>query len=272
MTAFRSDKLFSGPIPEIYETYLVPLIFEFYAKDLAHRVAAESVTRVLEVAAGTGVVTRSLVDALGSGVSISATDLNQSMLDYGAAIRAEENVDWRQADALELPFGDATFDAVVCQFGVMFFPDRAKAYAEALRVLKRGGRLVFSTWDHINENEFADVVTDSLAGIFPDDPPAFLVRTPHGYFDVDEIGADLKAGGFTAVPEVKTTAARSKASSPSIPALAFCQGTPLRNEIEIRDASRLGHATDVATAALSERFGNGLVGGKIQAHVVTIRA
>ena len=272
MTSHHSDKIFSGSIPELYEKYLVPLIFEPYAQDLARRVGSEPVSRVLEIAAGTGVVTRAVVDALEPDVSVVATDLNQSMLDYGASIRADENVEWRQADALALPFNDATFDAVVCQFGVMFFPDRAKAYSEALRVLKRGGRLLFNVWDHIGENEFADIVTESLAGVFPADPPLFLARTPHGYSDIDQIASDLRRGGFTASPNVETMDARSKASNPSIPAIAYCQGTPLRNEIESRDGSLLMYATDVATAAVSARFGAGAVDGKIQGHIVSVRA
>jgi len=272
MTTGHSDTIFSGSIPEIYETYLVPLIFEAYAKDLARRVRGKPISRVLEIAAGTGVVTRAMVDALEPNVSIVATDLNQAMLDHGASVRADKNVDWRQADALALPFEDATFDAVVCQFGVMFFPDRPNAYSEALRVLKRGGHFLFSVWDHIRENEFADTVTESLAGVFPADPPQFLARTPHGYSDINEVASDLRKGGFTATPNIETIAARSKASNPSIPAIAYCQGTPLRNEIESRDSSLLKYATDVATAAVSERFGAGAVDGKIQAHVVSIRA
>ena len=272
MSTHHSDKVFSGSIPELYDTLLVPLIFEPYARDLARRVADEPVSRVLEIAAGTGVVTRAVVDALDPNVSIVATDLNQPMLDYGASVRADGNVDWRQADALALPFEDATFDAVVCQFGVMFFPDRAKAYSEALRVLKRGGRFLFNVWDHIRENEFADTVTESLASLFPSDPPRFLARIPHGYSDIEEIASDLKRGGFIATPNVETVTARSKASNPAIPAIAFCQGTPLRTEIANRDASLMKHATDVATAAVSERFGSSAVDGKMQGHIISIRA
>lgn len=272
MMIYDADRMFSGSIPELYETHLVPLIFAPYAQDLAQRVAAESVSRVLEIAAGTGVVTRAVTDALEPDVAIVATDLNQSMLDYGAAVRADRNVDWRQADALALPFEDGTFDAVICQFGVMFFPDRVAAYSEALRVLKPGGRLIFSVWDHIGENEFADIVTKSLAGVFPLDPPLFLVRTPHGYSDTSEIEADLKRGGFSASPTFETIAARSKATEPLVAAVAYCQGTPLRNEIESRDGTLLGHATEVATAALAERFGSGVIEGKIQGHIVTLRA
>ena len=272
MTAPRSDKVFDGSIPELYETYLTPLIFEPYAQDLAQRVKLEPVSQVLEIAAGTGVVTRAMVDALGTSVSIVATDLNQPMLDYGASVRADAKVTWKQADAQALPFDDQTFDAVVCQFAVMFFPDRVKAYSEALRVLQPGGLFHFSVWDEIEENEFAYTVTESLVDLFPDDPPRFLARTPHGYSNIHDVSADLERAGFTALPELDTVVARSRASDASVPAIAYCQGTPLRNEIESRDASLLEHATKVATVALAERFGTGAVDGKIQAHVFSVRA
>jgi SAM-dependent methyltransferase len=265
-----TDKVFSGSIPKLYETHLVPLIFAPYAADLVNRLASRSLTRVLEIAAGTGVVTRALASALPESVAIVATDLNQPMLDHGAAVGTMRPVEWRQADAMQLPFEDGTFDAVVCQFGAMFFPDRAKAFAEARRVLGSGGVLIFNAWDRIEENEFAATVTAALESLFPHDPPRFLARTPHGYYDRPTIARDLGNGGFTAPPQIKTVAARSRATSPRVPAVAYCQGTPLRNEIEARDASRLGEATDIAAEAIARRFGPGAVDGKIQAHIVTI--
>jgi SAM-dependent methyltransferase len=271
MSSSDTDKVFAGSIPEFYETYLVPLIFEPYAADLAARLASKSLTRVLEIAAGTGVVTRALASALPEAVSIVATDLNQPMLDHASALRTKRPVEWRQADAMKLPFEDATFDAVVCQFGVMFFPDKAKAYSEARRILKPGGTFLFNVWDRIEQNEFADTVTTALRTFFPSNPPRFLARTPHGYYDKNIIERDLATGGFTASPEIMTVTARSRAQSFKIPAIAYCQGTPLRNEIEARDASRLGDATDAAAEAIGERFGRGAVDGKIQAHVVSIR-
>lgn len=263
-----SDKVFSGSIPRLYETHLVPLIFEAYARDLRQRLAAMSVSRVLEVAAGTGVATRALATL--DDVSIVATDLNQAMLDEAAAVGTARPVRWQQADAMALPFADGEFDAVVCQFGAMFFPDKAKAFAEARRVLKPGGVFLFSVWDRISENEFADTVTTALEAVFPEDPPRFLARTPHGYHDPIAIGKDLFAGGFGNAPEITTVSSRSRAPSAQVPAFAYCQGTPLRNEIEARDKSRLGEATDVAAAALVRRFGTGDVDGLIQAHVITV--
>jgi SAM-dependent methyltransferase len=266
----ESDKIFAGSIPKLYEEYLVPLIFEPYAEDLANRLSSRTLSRVLEIAAGTGVVTRHLASALPERVSIVATDLNQPMLDMASDIGTNRPVEWRQADAMQLPFEEGEFDAVVCQFGVMFFPDKSKAFSEARRVLRAGGVLLFNVWDRIEENEFADTVTTALEALFPKDPPRFMARTPHGYNDLEAIKRDLYGGGFASPPHVHTVAARSTAGSPRIPAIAYCQGTPLRNEIEARDKSRLGEATDLAAAAIARRFGPGPVDGKIQAHIVAV--
>jgi ubiquinone/menaquinone biosynthesis C-methylase UbiE len=265
-----TDKLFSGSIAQLYEQYLVPLIFQPYAHDLAKRLAGRTLGHVLEIAAGTGVVTRALDATLPAGVAITATDLNQPMLDEAAKAGMKRAVRWQQADAMQLPFEDGTFDAVVCQFGVMFFPDRPKAYAEARRVLRPGGVFLFNTWDRIEENEFPDTVTRAIEPMFPGNPPRFMVRTPHGYFDTKTIRADLERAGFRSQAEIVTVTCRSRAAAPDIPALAFCQGTPMRNEIEARDPSRLLEATRVAAAAIAKRFGNGAVDGKIQAHVAGV--
>ena len=270
MGSSGTDKVFAGSIPKFYDTYLVPLLFEPYAADLVNRLASRSLSRVLEVAAGTGVVTRALASVLPERVSIVATDLNQPMLDQASALGTTRPVEWRQADAMQLPFHDGTFDAVVCQFGVMFFPDKTRALSEARRVLRPRGVLVFNVWDRLEENEFADTVTAALASVFPEDPPRFLARTPHGYHERSRIEQDLVSSGFSAPPEIVTLAARSRATSPRDPAIAFCQGTPLRNEIEVHGASRLGEATDLAADAIGRRFGRGEVDGKMQAHVVTI--
>jgi SAM-dependent methyltransferase len=275
MGAPDRDKVFAGSIPKLYEALLVPMIFAPYAKDVAGRVAARLAhrpqgARLLEIAAGTGVVTRALAATLPATVDIVATDLNAPMLDLAASLPTARPVTWRLADAMQLPFEDASFDVVVCQFGAMFFPDRASAYAEARRVLRPDGLFLFSAWDRIEDNEFADVVTDALARLFPGDPPRFLARTPHGYHDTRTIAGDVARGGFDKAARIATIAARSPAASPREPALAYCHGTPLRNEIEARDAARLDEATRVAEAALARRFGTGAIDGRIQAHVVAV--
>lgn len=267
-----TDKVFAGSIPKLYETHLVPLIFEPYAEDLRERIKSRRVARLLEIAAGTGIVTRTLAAVLDPSASIVATDLNQAMLDEAAAVGTTRPVEWRQADAMALPFRDGEFDTVVCQFGVMFFPDKTKAFAEARRVLQPGGIFIFSVWDRISENEFADCITTALEPVFPKDPPRFLARMPHGYHDLRAIERDLDMAGFQRPPQIVTVVARSRAESARIPAIGYCQGTPLRNEIEARDASRLTEATDVAAKAIAQRFGMGAVDGKIQAHIFMVDA
>jgi SAM-dependent methyltransferase len=239
----ETDKVFAGSIPENYDRYLVPLIFEGFAADMAQGVALLSPKAVLETAAGSGVVTRAIAPVLSPAAS------------------------WRKADAQALPFEDAAFDLVCCQFGVMFFPDRQSGYREAKRVLKRGGQFLFNVWDRIEENVFADDVTNALAQVFPGDPPRFLARTPHGYHDTALIRSELEKAGFSNVT-IETKAKQSRAPSPHHPAVAYCQGTPLRNEIEARDASKLEAATDFAASAIAAKHGRGEVSAKIQAHVI----
>ena len=267
MTA--TDKVFAGSVPEIYDRLLVPLIFEPYATDLAGRIAAGKPHDVLETAAGTGVLTRALAARLSPDVRITATDLNQPMLDKATARQSNpRRVTWRQADALALPFPDESFDAVACQFGVMFFPDKVQGYREARRVLRPDGTFWFAVWDEIATSEFADVVTETLAAMFPQDPPRFMARTPHGYCDTDLIRKQLNEAGFSNV-SIEAIDHRSKAPSPREPAVAYCQGTPLRNEIEARDKSRLEEATKKCAEAIDRRFGSGAVDGRIRAFIIS---
>jgi ubiquinone/menaquinone biosynthesis C-methylase UbiE len=265
----NADAVFAGSIPEFYDTYMVPLIFEVYAADLAARVGRLAPMTVLETAAGTGVVLRAVTAHLHPEARYVVTDLNEPMLAFAATRQAADpRISWQQADALALPFGDRTFDLVLCQFGAMFFPDRAQGYAEARRVLKDGGHFIFSVWDRIENNLFTDVVTQAVATVFPDDPPRFMARTPHGYYDHDIIRADLNRAGFTTI-DIDTLEATSSAPSAHQAAMALCQGTPLRREIEARDPDSLDHVTQVAAAALEARFGKETVAGKIRAHIVT---
>jgi ubiquinone/menaquinone biosynthesis C-methylase UbiE len=244
------------------------MIFQGYAEDLAEQVAAFSPGSLLETATGSGVVTRALAPKLRVDARYVVTDLNQPMLDYAAARQGSDSrIEWRQADALDLPFEDASFDIVCCQFGAMFFPNRIAGYAEARRVLRQGGRFVFNVWGCIEENAFAEEVTNAIAAVFPHDPPRFLARTPHGYHNVALIREELSRAGFADI-EIETREKMSQALSARDAATAYCQGTPLRNEIEARDASLLQLATDCATEAIARRHGEGPVAGKIQAHVI----
>jgi ubiquinone/menaquinone biosynthesis C-methylase UbiE len=263
-----ADKVFAGSVPENYDRYMVPLIFEQYAIDMAQRAAALSPGAVLEIAAGTGVVTRALAPKLSPTARYTVTDLNQPMLDYAASRQPPDSrITWRQADAMALPFADASFDLVCCQFGAMFFPDRPAAYREARRVLKPDGHFLFSVWDRIEENIFADDVTNALARMFPDDPPRFLARTPHGYHDTALIRRDLEDAGYSSVT-IETRTEVSRAASARIPAVAYCQGTVLRNEIEARTPGKLEATTDEVTSAIAARHGNGEVAARISAHII----
>lgn len=262
-----SDKVFAGAVPEVYDRLLVPLIFEPYARDLADRVSRVTPKDVLEVACGTGVLTRAMAARLPAATRIVATDLNSPMLEFAMRRQGnDERIVWRQADAQSLPFHAGAFDVVACQFGAMFFPDKPQAYREARRVLRPGGRFLFSVWGAIADNEIADVATEALAAIFPDDPPRFLARTPHGHHDGDTLRRDLAAAGFTAVA-IDAVECRSRAASARDAAVAYCQGTPLRGEIEARGGD-LEDATNAAAEALARRFGIGPVNGRILAYVI----
>jgi ubiquinone/menaquinone biosynthesis C-methylase UbiE len=263
-----SDRVFSGSIPAIYDRYLVPLIFEVCAEELAERTASHAPARVLETAAGTGVLTRALARRLPPDTSLVATDLNQPMLDHAGTRQApDRRIVWQQADALDLPFDDEGFDAVVCQFGAMFFPDRVAAYREARRVLKPGGRFLFNVWDRIEANAFAHAVTEALSGLYPEDPPLFLARTPHGHHDTQRICTELASAGFADVA-VETFVRTSRGGSAREVAVAYCQGTPLRNEIEARSPDGLEAATEHAAKALAARFGDGPIEGQIKGHLL----
>lgn len=263
-----ADRAFCGSIPEIYDTYLVPLIFETYAMDLAGRVSSVAPQSVLETAAGSGVVSRALIPLLESKARYVISDLNQPMLDRAIACQPpDDRIVWQQVDALKLPFEDQSFDTVCCQFGVMFFSDRVAGYREALRVLSPEGRFFFSVWDRIAYNEFAQVVSEAVGRLFPGHPPQFLVRTPHGYHNLAVIEAELRTAGFSTI-QIETIEGRSVAPNPRFPAIAYCQGTPLRNEIEERNAGALEEATIAATEEIARVFGKGEISAKIQAHIV----
>ena len=261
-----SDSSFAGSIPELYDTVLVPMMFLDYAEDVASVVAAAKPHDVLEIAAGTGAVTRALHRLLPTG-QITATDLNPPMLDRAAEVLPpSDRVRWMLADAQDLPCEDADFDAVMCQFGVMFFPDRPRAYAEAHRVLRPGGRFVLASWGRIEDNEVTLAVDDALATLFPDDPPQFLRRTPFGYTDLDLIREDLEGAGFTSV-DARWAEHRSRPTSAHDIAVAHCQGTPIANILAERQMDS-AHAKAQVAGVLEERLGPEPFSGRLSASVV----
>jgi SAM-dependent methyltransferase len=263
----NSDSAFAGSIPEYYHRCLGPFLFEPYAEDLTRRAAALRPGRILETAAGTGIVTAALARALPEA-EIVATDLNPDMLAVAAANIPSPRIRFLPADAQSLPFTDARFDLVVCQFGAMFFPDRVAAYREARRVLKPGGTLLFNVWDRLDANPASMAVAEAVAALFPDDPPGFLSRVPFGYHDKARVEADLRAAGFGSV-EAQTVAKRSRGAALDL-APGLCQGSPLRAEIEARAPDRLDEATEAALAALVRRCGDP-VDAAMSAHVFTAR-
>ena len=261
-----SDAAFTGSIPEIYERLLGPTLFEPFARDLARRFRGFS-GDLLETAAGTGRVTRALAEAA-PGAHIVATDLNEPMIARAAQLTAAPNVAWRQADAQALPFEAASFDALVCQFGVMFFPDKAAGYAEACRVLRPGGQFVFNVWDRLELNELSQAVHDAVAALFPDDPPGFMARTPFGHHDEAPIRRGLAEAGFTQVA-VERVALPTPAATAGDFAAGMCTGSPLSAEIEARRPGGLAAVTGSVADALARRFGPGPVAPRGQALVVT---
>ncbi|WP_067698446.1 class I SAM-dependent methyltransferase [Nocardia jejuensis] len=251
-TGGRGDASFTGSIAEIYGSLMVPMIFEEPARILADVVAGAGGVDVLETAAGTGVLTRMLAEA--GRFEIVATDLNAPMLEAAAERVRSERVRWQVADAQDLPFPDQSFDVVVCQFGVMFLPDKIRGYSEALRVLRPGGLLAFNVWDRVENNAVADVITRALCAATPDHPLEFVKRTPHGYFDIDRITGELAAAGFERTTgEYIWGTSRTTAETG---ATAFCRGTPLRGEIERHPTLDLPSATAIAAAGLRDRYGS----------------
>lgn len=262
----ETDKVFAGPMPQLYDRHLGPILFQPFAEVVAGRLS-ETDRDILETAAGTGVVTRAIAAAVPRS-NILATDLNQAMLDVAAEKTPAGDVTWQQADALSLPFETGLFDLVVCCFGFMFMPDKQAAYREARRVLRWGGRLIFTVWDRLETNPLMHIADATVAGLFPENPPHFLARTPCGYNDKARIERDLKEAGFTSV-RIEEIRKEVDVSSAAEPSMGLCQGTPLRGEIEAIDAKSLARATDAVAAATRERFGNGRFRAPLQALLVT---
>ena len=222
------DVRFSGSVPANYERYMVPLLFQPYADLLAGRAREWQPHRILETAAGTGVVTAALSEALPEA-EIVATDLNQAMLDV-ASQRALPNVTFQQADALNLPFEGGSFDLVVCQFGVMFFPDKAQGAAEARRVLREGGRYLFAVWDRIDRNGLSNLSNESLRRAYPDNPPQFMTRGPYSYYEPEWVERDLRAAGFTDIV-IETVECESRSASAEDAARGLVYGSPMGVEL-----------------------------------------
>ena len=261
---------FSGSIPAAYDRYLGPMLFQPYAEDLAARLQVVTNGSVLELACGTGILTRALRTHLPSTVKLTATDLNEPMFrDAAAKFRKDETVQWLQADACSLPFGDRMFDAVVCQFGIMFVPDKALAAREAHRVLKSGGLFLFNVWDAMEHNELGQLTHQTIASYFDKDPPTFY-EIPFGYHDQDEIKRVLKEAGFQEIKtEVVTkVGAANRAEDAST---GLVKGNPVAVAIAERDLSLLPVITKAVAQAIAGRFGETDIRAPMRAIVVEAR-
>lgn len=256
---------FIGTIPALYDRHLGPVLFQPYAQDLARRLPPGAM-RVLEVAAGTGRVTRALLAALPATARIIATDLNDAMLVVGAERTADDRVTWRQADAQALPVEDGSFDVVVCQFGLMFVPDRPRAVAEMRRALRPGGTLILNTWDALPRNPMSELVHQHATAAFPSDPPTFML-TPFSMPDPDSLRELVRAAGLSDV-RVETVAAVAHASSAADVATGLVRGNPLWNQLVERGVD--GAAFERALAdAIARRFGDQPCRSALSAHVLT---
>ncbi|MEN3369573.1 MAG: hypothetical protein V7609_1716 [Verrucomicrobiota bacterium] len=262
---------FSGSIPAAYDRYLGPLLFQPYAEDLAARLPVEENASVLELACGTGILTRVLRTRLPSTVKLIATDLNEPMFRHAAEKFGEgEAVQWSQADACNLPFGDRIFDAVVCQFGIMFVPDKALAAREARRVLKPGGLFLFNVWDALEHNEVGRIAHETITSYFDKDPPTFY-QVPFGYHDQDEIRRVLESAGLRDV-RIEVVAKVAQASSARDAATGLVQGNPVAVAIAERDPSLLPVITDAVAEAITHRFGEAEIRAPMRAIIVQARS
>lgn len=262
---------FGGSIPENYDRYLAPLLFHHYGEDIARRIDAFTGGRVLETACGTGISTQYLRAALPDDVEIVATDLNAPMLDYARKHRGGlVNVSFEEADAQNLPYADQSFDAVVCQFGFMFFPDKLQGFREARRMLKPGSQLAFNVWDSLDHNTFAAVAQDTIASFFAEDPPTFYY-TPFSYSEVEPIMSALADAGFrdAEVSHVETT---GEVPSAADLATGIVKGNPSITEIEERGSADPQAVVDAVADRIRESFGDDPVRVPLRALVFTARA
>lgn len=261
------ESRFAGSVPEKYDELMVPLFFHPYAVELVQRARQASPRRILETAAGTGVVTQALHEAFPQA-DLTATDLNAPMLEIARRRVASSDVRFVAANALELPFKDASFDLLVCQFGAMFFPDKVSGHREARRVLRDGGTYLLATWDRIERNPLSAVAQNVLIEMLPDDPPLFMREGPFGYCDPSQIVGDLHAAGFGTV-ELETVELRSRGRSARDAATALCLGTPMGVEVGERAPGSLDRILAVVERSLREFEGPNGVDAPMSAHIVT---
>jgi ubiquinone/menaquinone biosynthesis C-methylase UbiE len=260
---------FSGSIPENYDEYLGPLIFEPYALDIAGRISALQPATILELACGTGRVTKYLRSASSAGATLTATDLNPAMLEVAKRHASADNVSWGVVDAGALPYEADSYDAIVCQFGIMFVPDRVQAYAEARRVLKPGGTLLISSWDAIEYNPIFHIAQKRIVRFFHEHIPTFY-RIPYSYHNEQVMHDELTQAGFTDFTIERVTL---EGTSPSAEAAAkgLLEGNPVVGEIAAQGPDAMPMIFDDLVADIKEEFGSGELKVPLQAWVMTAK-
>jgi ubiquinone/menaquinone biosynthesis C-methylase UbiE len=260
---------FDGSIPEVYDRHLGPLLFEPYAAEIADRVAKLRPGKVLEIAAGTGLVSRQLLDVLPAGVALTVTDLNAPMLEFARKKIGvdDRRVDWRQADAQDLSFPDESFDTIVCQFGLMFLPDKHKGLTECHRVLEKGGALIFSVWDALEKNPLQMLAHSTIGGFFPTDPPEFY-NLPFALGDIAEVRRLVEGAGFAEIV-IENLSLTGESESPEHAAVGLVMGNPVINTIREQGIADVDEIVRAVASAIEMRFGAGSVRVPLRAHVVS---
>ena len=261
---------FVGAVPENYDRHLGPVLFEPYAKDLVARLTLSAEASVLELACGTGIVTRRLRNHLPPTAELIATDLNEAMFRYGAAkFGPGEKVKWQQADATELPFTDERFDAVACQFGLMFFPDKERAACEIYRILKPGGVFHFNVWDAIELNDLANTAHLIITKFFPDNPPTFY-QVPFSFYDRESIRSLLTGTGFTQIQLTDLSLPAVSGSADDV-AHGLLHGNPVISAINERNEAPVEEVEAALAAAIASQFGSAPTHARMQAIVCSAR-
>ena len=257
---------FVGSVPENYDRYLGPMLFEPYARDMATRLPQRDDISVLETACGTGIVTAALRRHLPAGAKLCATDLNEAMLDFAKGKRDAAGIDWQVADMTALPFPDQSFDFVVSQFGVMFLPDKGAGMREAFRVLKPGGKFIFNVWDSLANNDQSRIAHETIVAETEPDPVRFLEAAPFGSYDVEEMRGFVEGAGFR---EVGVTPVEFECISPSAKdaATGLVQGTPVFVALKDRDPALIPKVTEAVAKALAPVYGEKPCRGRMRAFV-----
>jgi len=260
---------FGGSIPEYYDRCLGTAYFGPPAAELARRIPAKPGGDVLELCCGTGLASRRIRARLDPSVRFVATDLSAAMLDYGRVQPGTEGIEWQEADACALPFGDGAFAVVACALGFMFPPDRPKAFSEARRVLRPGGRLVFSVWDRIENNPTGLVGAEALESFAPGDPD-LVFRTQYELADPDLLRRLVTGAGFT---DFRVEAVKLEVAGVSARTIAEGQvrGTPRANLIA-KKGFDLEKVIDTVGKALADYGGAERYRSKSSAIFVEARA